>query len=157
MEGKTVAASAISNHRIEISQEDFNAEGMLFEGRVLQIVNSLALEVAQQHAERSCAAQGIHSLHFKKKAVYGDILICKASVNRSWDSVLEVGIKVVAEDFRTLEQKDILSAYFIFNAVDEEYQFAQIAPVIPETPQQIQRFHDAELRRQYHRLVSSSV
>jgi acyl-CoA hydrolase len=150
MEGKTVSASAISDQVIEIYPDDLNQEGTLFEGRVMQMVNSLALSVARRHTESSCVARGINSLRFLKKAAHGDILLCKASVNRSWPAFLEVGVKVVAEDFRSLEQKDILSAYFTFIAIDDEHQPIEIAPVIPETPEELQRFHDAELRRQYH-------
>ena len=57
--------------------------------------------------------------------------------------------KVIAEDFRTLEQKDILSAYFTFVAMDEENNPVEIIPVVPETSEQIKRFEAAEKRRQY--------
>jgi acyl-CoA hydrolase len=150
MDGKTVSASAISDQVIEIGSDDLNQEGTLFESRVMQMVNSLALTVARRHTGGSCVARGINSLRFQKKATHGDILVCKASVNRSWLLSMEVGVKVVADDFRTLEQKDILSAYFTFIAIDEEYRPVEIAPVIPETPEEVKRFHDAELRRQYH-------
>lgn len=150
MDSKTVSDSAISDHTIEIGPDDFNHEGVLFENRVMQAVHSLALAVARRHAGGFCIARGIHSLRFQKKAAQGDILICKASVNRAWHSSMEVGVKVVAEDFRMLEQKDILSAYFTFAAVDDEHQPVEIAPVIPETQEEVKRFHDAEMRRQYH-------
>ena len=61
---------------------------------------------------------------------------------------MEVGVKVIAEDFRTLEQKDIFSAYFTFVAVDDDHKPVEIVPVIPETPEQVKRFHEAEERRQ---------
>lgn len=151
MEGRTVFASAILDRDIAIDLDDLNPEGTLFEGRVMQIVNSMALLVAQRHSACSCEVLGIDSLRFKKKVVRGDILICSASVNRAWDTTLEVGIEIVAEDFRSLEQKDVLSAYFIFLAVDDNHQPVEIPPVIPETPEQIQRFHDAENRYRHHR------
>ncbi len=62
---------------------------------------------------------------------------------------MEIGVKVVAEDFRTLDQKDILSAYFTFVAIDDNHQPVEVIPVIPETPEQIKRFEQAERRRQY--------
>ncbi|MBF8263415.1 MAG: Acyl-CoA hydrolase [Parachlamydiales bacterium] len=156
MDAKTVSASAISDQVIEIYPDDLNQEGTLFEGRVMQMVNSLALTVARRHTGCSCVARGIHSLRFMKKASHGDILVCKASVNRSWPLSMEVGVKVVAEDFRTLEQKEILSAYFTFIAIDDDHQPIEIAPVIPETPEEERRFQEAELRRRYHENQLSS-
>jgi acyl-CoA hydrolase len=62
---------------------------------------------------------------------------------------MEIGVKVIAEDFRTLEQKDILSAYFTFVAMDDELKPVEIIPVLPETTEQVARFKAAEKRRQY--------
>jgi acyl-CoA hydrolase len=64
---------------------------------------------------------------------------------------MEIGVKVLAEDFRTLVQKHILSAYFTFVAIDEQHKPVPVIPVIPETPEQMRRFEEAEQRRQ-HRL-----
>ena len=149
MNGKTVSSSAVSNRIIEIDSDDLNSDGILLEGRIMQIVNAVAADVACQHAECPCIALGINSVRFFHPARFGDLLICKGSVNRTWANTLEVGIKVVAEDFRTLDVKNIFSAYFTFNATDED---VEIAPVIPETPEQLQRFHDAESRRQLHHM-----
>jgi len=62
---------------------------------------------------------------------------------------MEIGVKVIAEDFRTLEHKDILSAYFTFVAVDDDHKPIEIIPVIPETPDQLMRYDEAEARRRY--------
>lgn len=114
----------------------------------MQIVHSLARMVANRHTGCSCVVVGIDSLRFKNKVKRDDILLCYASVNHAWITTLEVGIKVIAEDFRSLERKDLFSAYFTFAAVDDEYRPVEIPPVIPETEEQIQRFHDAEMRHQ---------
>jgi acyl-CoA hydrolase len=150
MDGKTVSDSAINDQAIEIFPDDLNPEGTLLEGRVMQIVNALAASVAKRHTECPCVAMRIDAARFLNPAAHGDILVCKASVNRTWGTSLEVGVKVVAEDFRSLEQKDIFSAYFTFAAVDEDHLPVEIAPVIPETPEEIQRYHEAELRHRYH-------
>ena len=149
MEEKPVSASAIIDQVIEVFPNDLNPHGTLFGGRVMQIVDSLASIVAKRHTGRVCVTLGIDSVRFLNPARRGDILVCMASVNKAWRTSMEVGVKVVAEDFRTLEQKEILSAYFTFVAVDDEHKPVQINPVIPETPEQIQRFEQAEQRRQY--------
>ena len=151
MEGKPVSASAIMDQVVEVFPNDLNAHGTLFGGRLMQLVDTLAAIVAKRHSGRVCVTLGIDSVRFLNPARRGDILVCKASVNRAWRTSMEIGVKVIAEDFRTLEQKDILSAYFTFVAMDDELKPAKVISVIPETPEQIQRYKAAELRRQ-HRL-----
>jgi acyl-CoA hydrolase len=149
MEGKSVSASAIIDQVVEVFPNDLNAHGTLFGGRLMQVVDNLAAIVAKRHTGRVCVTLGIDSVRFLNPAHHGDILVCKASVNRTWRTSMEIGVKVIAEDFRSLEQKDILSAYFTFVALDDELKPVEIIPVIPETPEQIQRFNSADKRRHF--------
>jgi len=151
MEGKSVSASAIIDQVVEVFPNDLNAHGTLFGGKLMQVVDNLAAIVAKRHSGHVCVTLGIDSVRFLNPARHGDILVCKASVNRTWKTSMEIGVKVIAEDFRTLEQKDILSAYFTFVAVDDDSKPIEIIPVFPETPEQVDRFKQAEVRRE-HRL-----
>jgi acyl-CoA hydrolase len=147
MEGKPVSASAIIDQVVEVFPNDLNPHGVLFGGKLMQVIDNLAAIVAKRHSGKVCVTLGIDSVRFINPAHHGDILVCKASVNKTWNTSMEIGVKVIAEDFRTLEQKDILSAYFTFVAMDDENKPTDILPVIPETPEQIKRFNDAEQRR----------
>jgi acyl-CoA hydrolase len=149
MEGKPVSASSIIDQVVEVFPNDLNPHGTLFGGRMLQIVDNLAAIVAKRHTGRLCVTLGIDSVRFLNPAHRGDILICKASVNKTWKTSMEVGVKVIAEDFRSLEQKDVLSAYFTFVAVDDDHKPIDIVPVIPETPIEQQRSAAAEERRRF--------
>ncbi|MES2273881.1 MAG: acyl-CoA thioesterase [Chlamydiota bacterium] len=149
MEGKPVSASAIIDQVVEVFPNDLNPHGTLFGGRVMQIVDSLAAIVAKRHSGKVCVTLGIDSVRFLNPARRGDILVCMASVNRAWRTSLEIGVKVLAEDFRTLEQKEILSAYFTFVAVDDDHKPVEVIAVIPETEEQLKRYEEAEARRQY--------
>ena len=115
----------------------------------MEIIDTLAAIVAKRHSGQVCVTLGIDSVRFLNPARRGDILVCMASVNRTWRTSMEVGVKVVAEDFRTLEHKDILSAYFTFVAVDDNHKPVEIVPVIPETDMQVKRYEDAERRRNF--------
>ncbi|MBI5272922.1 MAG: acyl-CoA thioesterase [Chlamydiia bacterium] len=149
MEGKPVSVSMVIDQVVEVFPNDLNAHGTLFGGRVLQIVDTLAAIVAKRHSGVVCVTLGIDSVRFPNPARRGDILVAMASVNRTWHTSMEVGVKVIAEDFRTLSQKDILSAYFTFVAVDDDHKPVSVIPVIPETPEQIARFAAADRRRKF--------
>lgn len=151
MEGKPVSASAIVDQVVEVFPNDLNPHGTLFGGKLMQLVDNLAAIVAKRHSGKVCVTLGIDSVRFLNPARHGDILVCKASVNKTWRTSMEIGVKVIAEDFRTLDQKDILSAYFTFVAMDDDLKPIEIIPVIPETPEQFARYKAAEKRR-LHRL-----
>ena len=148
MKGKPVSASAIIDQVVEVFPNDLNPHGTLFGGRVLQIADSLASIVCKRHSGKVCVTLGIDSVRFINPAHHGDILVCKCSINRTWHTSMEAGVKILAEDFRTLEQKDILTAYFTFVAIDDDHKPVEIIPVIPETPDDVRRYEEAEQRRQ---------
>lgn len=146
-EGRPVSYSAIENQKIELFSEHMNPHGVIFGGRILEIVNSYAAAVAEKHADAKSKTSGIDFVRFFSLAKRGDILICKASVNRAWETSMEVGVKVIAEDFRSLEQKHILSAYFTFEAYDDDNNKVSVAFVISETEDQKRRYLEAHQRR----------
>ena len=146
--GKPVSASAIHDQTAIVFPDDLNTLGTLFGGRVMEMADRVSAVVAKRHSGRDCVTLGIDSVRFLAPARHGDILVIKAAVNRVWRTSMEVGVKVFAEDFRTLERKHIVSAYFTFVAVDETLKPVEIAPVIPETDDEKRRFEQADRRRQ---------
>lgn len=147
IEGKPVSASMITNYMIQIVPDDLNPNGTVVGGKLMQVVDTLAADVAKRHAGCYCTTSGIDSVRFFNPAQHGDLLIAKASVNRVWETSMEIGVKVISEDFRTLEQKDILSAYITFIAMDHQSNLTEIIPVIPEKEKEKSRFAAAEKRR----------
>jgi len=147
MDSKPVSASSITDQVVEVFPNDINPHGTLFGGRLLEIADHLAAIVAKRHAGKVCVTLGIDSVRFLNPARRGDILVCTASVNRTWRTSMEVGVKVMAEDFRTLQRKEIFSAYFTFVAVDDGHKPIPIVPVVAETAVQKRRFEEAEERR----------
>ncbi|MBS0629209.1 MAG: acyl-CoA thioesterase [Verrucomicrobia bacterium] len=147
MDPKPVSFSAISNQIAVVFPNDLNANGTLFGGKVLELGDWLCAIVAKRHSQRVCVTLGLDSVRFLAPATSGDILILKAALNRAWNTSMEVGLKVFAEDFRTLERKHIFSAYFTFVALDDTFRPARVPAVIPETDDEKRRYGEAEARR----------
>jgi len=147
MTGKPVSASAINDQTAIVFPNDLNSLGTLFGGRVMAMCDEVAAVVAKRHTGRPCVTLGIDSVRFHGSAGHGDILIFKASINRVWRTSMEVGIKVFTEDFRTSVRKHIVSAYFVFVAVDDQLHPIEAAPVIPESDEEKRRYERAESRR----------
>jgi acyl-CoA hydrolase len=87
-------------------------------------------------------------MHFLQPATRGDILIFQAAINRSWTSSMEIGVRVLAEDYRTGTRRHIVSAYFTFVGTDEKGCPTCVPRVIPETSDEIRRYEEAGKRRE---------
>ncbi|HEY5259129.1 MAG TPA: acyl-CoA thioesterase [Rhabdochlamydiaceae bacterium] len=145
---KTVNETAVTDHTYKIFPNDLNSYGTVFGGLIMSILDRVALVVAERHAEATCVTVSVDSMHFLAPAQEGDILLVSGSMNRSWRSSMEIGLRVVADHYKTREKKHILSAYFTFVAVDKDRKPIEVPEVIPETPLQKRRFEEAGIRRE---------
>ncbi len=83
----------------------------------------------------------------------GDLLTLSASVNYVGNSSLEIGIKVVSEDFREGGVvKHTNTSYFTMVALDEETRKpVQVPGLILEEEPEIKRFIEGKIRKQLKR------
>lgn len=152
LKAKRASESAVHDHVYRVFPNDLNPNDTVFGGLVMSILDRLASVVAQRHSGQVCVTASVDSMHFLAPARHGDILTFMAAVNRSWRTSMEIGAKVVAEDFRTGVKKHIVSAYFTFVAVNNEQQPVEVPQVIAETSAEQRRYEEADLRRERRRL-----
>ena len=145
---KRVEESAVQDHTYKVFPNDLNSYGTVFGGLVMAILDRIALVVAERHSECTCVTVSVDSMHFLAPATRGDVLLFRASINKSWRSSMEIGVKVLAENYMSKDIRHILSAYFTFVAVDQNRHPVPVPQVLPETPIEKRRYEEAELRRQ---------
>jgi acyl-CoA hydrolase len=78
-------------------------------------------------------------------------VILKSSVNRVFQTSIEVGVKVFVENYLADTAKHVASAYLTFVAVDAKGNHLKVPPVVPETDEQRRRYDDAGRRREIRR------
>ncbi len=144
---KKISASLIEGHVYKVFPNDLNAHGTAFGGMIMAKCDRLSLVVAERHSGRVCVTASVDSIHFLAPANENDTLIFKVSINKAWNSSMEIGVKVEAENSYTGDNKHILSAYFTFVALDENNKATRVPPVLTENKTQERRFQQADIRR----------
>jgi len=130
---------------------DSNALGAMLGGRLMHLVDMAAALAGHRHARSYLVTASVDHLDFLHPAKMGQFVVLKSSVNRVWNTSMEIGVKVFSEDILSSERLHTCSAYLTFVALDEHGRRKPIPPVIPETPDEIRRYEKAGDRRK-HRL-----
>jgi acyl-CoA hydrolase len=151
LKAKSIAASAIHDHTYKIFPNDLNSTETVFGGLIMATLDRVASVVAERHSGKSCVTASVDAMHFLQPAKRGDILIFQASINRSWQTSMEVGVRVLAEDYRTGDRRHMVSAYFTFVATDESGRPTQVPSVTTETEEEKRRYEEAGCRREQRR------
>ncbi len=152
---RTVASTQSEMTEI-ILPNDTNTLGNLLGGRLMHFIDLTGAMAAYRHSRANVVTAAMDHIDFIRPVRLGDLLILRSSVNRAFNSSMEVGVKVWAENTRTGEVAHVASAYLVFVAVDEHGRLQKVPQVQPETPDEIRRFEGA-LRRREHREAESSV
>jgi len=155
--GKPVSASAVNDHIYKIFPNDLNSRQTAFGGLVMSISDRLAAVVAERHSGIECVTASVDSMHFLAPATRGEVLIFQAAVNCTWRTSMEIGIRVIAENYHTGKTTHILSAYFTFVGLDEHNKPTPIPSIIPETPLQERRKEEAEHRRTFRKKAAAEI
>lgn len=144
---KKVSDSAIEGHVYKVFPNDLNAHGTAFGGMIMAKCDRLSLVVAERHSGHVCVTASVDSIHFLAPANENDTLIFRVSINQAWNSSMEIGVKVEAENSYTGSNKHILSAYFTFVALDKNNKVTRVPPLQTETRIQERRAQQADIRR----------
>jgi acyl-CoA hydrolase len=82
-------------------------------------------------------------MEFVQPARIGEVLTCRASVNATFGSSMEVGVRVEAEDLLSGEVRHTNSAYFVMVALDDEGTPVGVPDVSPSTEEGHRRRREA--------------
>ena len=136
------------------SGREANLLGNVHGGEIVKLADSTAGAVAQRHSGGAAVTAALDDMAFLHPVHVGDIVRTFAQVNWAGRSSMEIGVRVEAQpwDDPSTHLLHVASAYFVFVAVDAEGRARPVPPLLPETPDEVRRMREAEIRRA-HRLA----
>jgi len=148
MQGKPVRESQSEYSELALPN-DANGLGNVLGGKVMHLVDLAGALAAIRHARCPVVTASIDHMNFLHPVHIGQLIILRSSVNRVFQTSMEVGVKVWVEDLLKGDLRHTSSAYLTFVAIDAQGKRVPVAPVTPETEEEKRRYDEALARREY--------
>jgi len=132
----------------EVLPNDANPLGTLLGGRLMHLIDIAGAMAAHRHSRSYVVTASTDHIDFREPVHIGDLLILKSSVNRAFNTSMEIGVKCWVENYIAGTTRHVASAYLTFVAVDEHGKRKPVPQVVPETEEEKRRFEDAGRRRE---------
>lgn len=150
-----LASRPVRDSQSEMSEivlpNDANPLGALLGGRLMHWIDLAGAMAAHRHSRQYVLTAAIDHLDFLFPVRIGDLVILRSSVNRVFNTSMEVGVKVWVENYIADEAHHVSSAYLTFVAIDKAGKHLRVPAVIPESEDERRRYEDAGRRRDIRR------
>ena len=136
------------------SEREANLLGNIHGGEIMKLADSTAGAVAHRHSGGPAVTAAMDEMAFLQPVHVGDIVRTFAQVNWAGRSSMEIGVRVETQPWNdpSVTSLHVASAYFVFVAIDADGRARQVPGVAPESPDEVRRLREAQIRRA-HRLA----
>jgi acyl-CoA hydrolase len=124
-----------------------NAAGFVHGGSVMRMCDEAAGIAALRHCGLRVVTAAMDRMTFVSPIRIAELVTCRAQVNAAWNTSMEVGVRVEAENPRSGDVRHTSTAYLTMVALDEEGRPARVPQLVPESEKELRRNREAELRR----------
>jgi acyl-CoA hydrolase len=131
---------------------DTNTLGNLMGGRLMHWMDIAAAIAAQKHCNCPVVTASVDNVSFANPIKLGNLLTIEAKLTRSFNTSMEVYLRVWGEDLSAQYKYLSNEAYLTFVALDPNGRPRKVPELVPETEDE-KRFYDGALRRRQLRLV----
>ena len=143
----TVAASQVVMTEL-VLPNDTNQLGNLLGGKLMHFMDIAMAIAASRHSGLVCVTASVDQIDFFHPVRLGEVIVLRSSVNRVFNTSMEVGVKVFAENLKAGTRTHTNSAYMTFVGLNAEGRPSPTPQVIPETEDEQRRFEEALIRRE---------
>jgi acyl-CoA hydrolase len=151
MESKKSSESLIMMTEI-VLPNDTNVFGSLMGGRLMYWMDIAAAISAQKHCNAPVVTASVDNISFENPIKLGNTVHIEAKVSRSFNTSMEVHLKVWGEDHIQQYKYKSNEAYYTFVALGANRRPIAVPLLIPESAEEKKLF-DGALRRRQLRLI----
>ena len=126
---------------------DANTAGNVHGGRIMYLCDEVAGIAAIRHCGTRVVTAGMDRMTFLEPVTVGQLVTFRATVNATWRTSMEVGVRVEAEHVRSGEIRHVSTAYLTMVALDDDGQPTPVPELEPETADETRRQREAQWRR----------
>jgi len=146
-ETKKIAATSVEMTEI-VLPNDANILGNILGGKVMHMIDIACAIAAHRHCRKPVVTASMDSLDFRHPIKVGELIIIRASVNRTFKTSMECGAKVFSENLNTGERRHTSTAYLTFVALNEQKKPTPVEQILAETEDEKRRWEQAGIRRE---------
>jgi acyl-CoA hydrolase len=127
--------------------QDANIAGNVHGGYLMKLCDDAAVIAATRLAGGRVVTAAVDAMKFKSPVHVGDLVTLRSQVNAAWNTSMEVGVRVEAENVASGKITHTCTAYLTMVALGEEGRPVPLPVVEPESPDEVRRHRSAQRRR----------
>lgn len=120
----------------------------LFGGHLLAMVDQAAAVAAIRHAGGPAVTASFDRVDFRERILVGSLVTCMATVDFVGNTSMDVSVEVYSEHVATGVRRHTHSAHVVFVAIDESGRPKRVPRLVPETPEEMERYERARRYRE---------
>lgn len=156
MEAKKVSSSFTIMNEI-VLPNDTNIFGNLMGGRLMYWMDIAAAIAAGKHCSAPVMTASVDNISFKTPIKLGNVVHIEAQITRSFNTSMEIHLKVWGEDPLHQYRYESNEAYFTFVALDPNGKPRPVPPAIPESERETKLYEGALRRRQLRLILAGKM
>ena len=135
-----------------ILPNDTNTLGNLMGGKLMYWMDIAGGLSAMKHSNAQVVTASVDNISFANPIKLGHLLTIEAQVTRSFNSSMEIYLKVYGEDLQTRDRYLSNEAYMTFVALGANGRPKTVLAILPEMDSEIDKYN-GDLRRRQLRLI----
>jgi acyl-CoA hydrolase len=156
MSSKTATQSQITMTEL-VLPNDTNTFGNLMGGRLMYWMDIAAALAAMKHCNSPVVTASVDNISFEAPIKLGNVVHIEAKVSRSFNTSMEVHLKVWGENAIQQNKYKSNEAYYTFVSLDENDRPKKVAQLVAETDEEKKIFESALRRRQIRLILGGKM
>jgi len=136
---------------------DTNTLGNLMGGKLMHWMDIAAAISSQKHCNCPVVTASVDNISFSQPVRLGNLLTIESKLTRTFNTSMEVYLRVWGEDLSMQYKYLSNEAYMTFVALDPNGRPRKVPELVPETEAEIKMFEGALRRRQLRLILSGKM